>query len=362
MSRPNRREVLKQFGGTLAGAFLAGRPGQAGAVAADQPRLKIGQIGTGHAHAAGKLKAIQKLSDRYELVGVVENDPRRRRELGGSYLGVKLISEEQLFNIPGLQAVAVETEVRDLVSTAHRCIDAGVHVHLDKPGGESFQDYKNLLEKAGQQGLTVQMGYIYRYHPAIRFCAEALRKGWLGEPFEVDGVISKTVGPAVRRQLAEYRGGTMFELGCHVLDVVIWLLGKPENVTAYVRRTRPEQDDLADNQLAVLEYPQALATVRSALVEVEGPRRRQLVVCGDQGTFDLRPLNQSRFRLALDRPRGSYRRGYQDVELPEKPVRYVGDFVELAAVIRGEKEPDFSPEHDLAVHRAILQGSGYDLK
>ena len=46
-------------------------------------------------------------------------------------------------------------------------------------------------------------------------------------------------------------------------------------MTAFNRQTFPEQDSLLDNCLAVLEYPQATATVRSALVEYDGGRRRQ---------------------------------------------------------------------------------------
>ena len=119
---------------------------------------------------------------------------------------------------------------------------------------------------------------------------------------------------------------------------------------------------MADNQLAVFEYPRATATIRSALVEVYGQRRRQFVVCGDRGTFDLCPLSGASFRLALDRPRGSYRKGYQDVTLSEEPRRYVGDFRDLATVIRGEKGLEFSPEHDLAVHEALLLASGYEVQ
>ena len=41
-----------------------------------------------------------------EIVGIVENNPPRRKGLGDSYQGVKLISEEQLLNTKGVQAVA----------------------------------------------------------------------------------------------------------------------------------------------------------------------------------------------------------------------------------------------------------------
>ena len=46
-------------------------------------------------------------------------------------------------------------------------------------------------------------------------------------------------------------------------------MGAPDKVHAFQRQTRSD-DGLADNQLAVLEYPDALATVRSALMDVDG--------------------------------------------------------------------------------------------
>jgi predicted dehydrogenase len=99
-------------------------------------KIKIGQTGTGHAHARSVFACLKEVTDDYEIVGVVENDPRRREALKGSYQGIPLISEEQLFNTAGLEAVVVETEVRDLLPTAARCVQAGVHIHLDKPPGE----------------------------------------------------------------------------------------------------------------------------------------------------------------------------------------------------------------------------------
>ena len=76
------------------------------------------------------------------------------------------------------------------------------------------------------------MGYMYRYNPAVVLLREFLKKGWLGEVFEVHAVMSKVVAPADRNELAEYRGGIMFELGCHVIDLVVGVLGKPTEVTA----------------------------------------------------------------------------------------------------------------------------------
>ena len=70
-------------------------------------------------------------------------------------------------------------------------------------------------------------------------------------------VMSKVVGLEARKNLAKFKGGMMFELGCHIIDSAIYLLGKPDKVTPYPRQTR-DSDDLYDNMMAVLEYPTAI--------------------------------------------------------------------------------------------------------
>jgi len=146
-----------------------------------------------------------------------------------------------------------------------------------------------------------------------------------------------------------------------LIDAMVSVLGRPDRVTPHVRRTRPDEDDLADNMLAVFEYPIATATVRSAVVEVDGGRRRQFVVCGDQGTVDIRPLEPPKLLLALAEARDSFKRGYQEVELPAMPGRYDDQLIDLARIVRGEKETDYPPSHDLAVHEAILLASALPL-
>ena len=106
------------------------------------------------------------------------------------------MTQEQLLNSPGLQAVLVETRVRDLLPTAETCVAAGKHVHLDKPAGESLPQFERILNAAKNQQLLVQMGYMYRYNPAIVLMREFLDRGWLGEVFEVHTVMSKVVDAA----------------------------------------------------------------------------------------------------------------------------------------------------------------------
>jgi predicted dehydrogenase len=331
---------------------LAARPAKA--------RIKIGQIGVGHAHAS-KL-AVYRQSDDYEVVGIVEPNAelRKRAETQAVYKGLKWLTQEQLLGTPGLQAVLVETRVGDLLGTAEACVAAGKHIHLDKPAGESLPQLRRILDAAAKQKRLVQMGYMYRYNPAVVMLREFLKKGWLGEVFEVHAVMSKVVAPDERKRLAAFPGGMMFELGCHILDLVIGVLGKPKEVAPFRQHASSLDDKLLDNMLAVLTYPRATATVKSSAMEVEGGERRHLVVCGSDGTFQIQPLDNPSARVALSRPRGEYRKGYQEIRFP-KYVRYIDDAADMARIIRGEKPADFSYEHDFAVQETLLKACGRPL-
>jgi predicted dehydrogenase len=347
-------------------AMLAGSFGVLGAAAAmrltaaetpPRHRIKLGQIGVGHAHAS-KLTVYRNSPD-YDVVGIVEPDDslRKKAEATPAFRGLNWLTRDQLLRTPGLQAVLVETRVRDLLDNAEACVTAGMHVHIDKPAGESLSQLRRIFDIAAKKRLLVQMGYMYRYSPAVVLLREFLKKGWLGDVFEVHAVMSKVVDPAARKQLAVYRGGIMFELGCHILDLVIAILGKPAEVTPFHRRSTASSDTLLDNMLAVLSFPRAIATVKSSAIEVEGGDRRHLVVCGTEGTFHIQPLDNPAARVALTKPRDGYTKGTQDLKFP-KYTRYVDDAVDMARIIRGEKPTDFSPEHDLAVQETLLKACG----
>ena len=357
MGTIRRREFLKSAAGTgLTAVGWQWSSAKAAGAAEAGERIKVGQIGVGHAHAGGKMATFRKLVDHYQVIGIVEPDEELRRKWQDHpiYRGLTWMTEEQLLNEPGLKAVAVETQVRDLLPAAARSIAAGMHIHLDKPAGESLPQFQQVLEEASRRGLVVQMGYMFRNNPAFQFCFQAVRDGWLGRITEVHGVMSKFSSAKERAPLLPYPGGTMFELGCHLIDSLVRVLGKPDKVTPFARRSHPEIDELADTQLAVFEYPRAIATIRATVVEAEGGRRRQFVVAGDEGTISILPLEPPRLTLGLTKPQGRFARGYQEVELAKMPGRYDDQLVELARIIRGKMQHPYPPEHDLAVQEAVL--------
>ncbi|MCU0644852.1 MAG: Gfo/Idh/MocA family oxidoreductase [bacterium] len=320
-------------------------------------KIIIAQIGTAHSHAPEKMETIRRLSDIFEVVGVAEKDEEliEKAQNQASYQDLTWLTEEQLLNMPGLKAVLVETEIDDLVPTALRCLEKGLHVHVDKPPGKSLQALVQLFSEAKKKRLAVQMGYMFRYHPAFQFCLNAVRDGWLGQLFEIDGVISKAINPKRRSDLAKTYGGGMMLLGCHLIDMVIALCGKPEKIHSYRRQNFSKKDELFDNDLAIFEYQDTIATIRSSLIEVDGEERRQFIVCGTKGTIEIKPLEPPQLRMTLSEAVSNFQKGWQTVKLPAMPGRYDEQLIDFARMIQSGTQNEFSIEHERTVQEALLK-------
>lgn len=148
--------------------------------------IKIGQIGIGHNHGSGKMEAVRKFPELFEVVGYAEENEEWIKKRGNMecYRDLPRMSVAEI--IEKCDAVLVETDVWNLTKTAQLCIDAGKHIHMDKPASGTLEEYKRLLDGAKAKGLIVQLGYMYRYNPAIRKCMELIKEGKLGEIYSVN--------------------------------------------------------------------------------------------------------------------------------------------------------------------------------
>jgi predicted dehydrogenase len=116
-------------------------------------------------------------------------------------------------------------------------------------------------------------------------------------------------------------------------------------------------DGLADNTVAVLEYPRALAVILNSTLQPSAFPHRYLEVLGTAGTLLVKPIEPPALLVDLARPAGPYRGGSGAVPLPEYR-RYVGDFAELAAAVRGERPLSVASEEDRVVQESLVRACG----
>jgi predicted dehydrogenase len=324
-------------------------------------RVRVGQIGVAHSHATGRVQAF-RANPEVELVGVHEPFPSVARERGGhaAYQGLPWLGADELLGDDTVEAIAVETLPGENLRWAREALLAGKHVILEKAPGLLLQDLRDLFDLAADRGRLVQLGYQFRFNPAFELARRLARAGALGRLWRISGQIAASLpGYSRAGDLQNYPGGIWFTLGCHLLDQVLLLLGPPPRVQSILRRDHAPPDGVPfdDNNLAILEYDRALATIETWNLEAgDNMTHRRFELYGERGTVLISPLEPPKLRLCLTEPFEDFVPGWQEVDVGWRP-RYVGDLAHFLACLRGTATPLVTPAHDLAVQEALLRAA-----
>ncbi len=331
------------------------------AVAAGK-RIRTGVLGVQHSHFRGKLAAL-RANPKFEVVAFSEADRATRERARARFTAPEdratpWVTPEALLSDDSLDLIVFEGEVHDAIPAARRILAAGKHLHLEKPPSDRMAPFREVVELARGNGLALQVGYVWRRHAGIEAALDAYRAGWLGRVFMIRATVHADRDAPQRAIEARYPGGSMFEMGGHVLDRIVAFLGRPREVRHWLRHDSTVDDDLADNTLAVLEYENALAIVAAASKMAGSGGHRSFEVIGEDGTFSIQPLEPKPvMRVYLREAAGPYRAGWQEIELPEQP-RYGRDLEDLAAAILEGRPPRASYDHELLVQETLLRASG----
>ena len=324
-------------------------------------RVRMAQYGTKHAHAPGVLAVMLADAD-VEVVGVYEPDAARRRELEASgeapWSGVRWIDDKsEMLEDPSIAAISSEGMNNESLDQTEEIVDAGKHVFYDKPAGEDYAQFERVVAKAREKGLLIQLGYMFRYHDGFERIAGWARSGFLGRVFSVRARMATAADEKVRVRIGEHRGGIFYDLAGHMLDQIVWLLGRPHTVTSFLRHDDEIAPGFSDNTLGVFEYDRAMAILDIAAMETP-PRARRFEVYGTAGWAIMEPFEPAEtVRLCLPEAKGGYPEGITAIALEDRP-RYAASLAAFIQDIRGEKEPDRSLDHELLVQETLLRATG----
>ncbi len=325
--------------------------------------VRVAQYGTKHAHAAGKLRAIIDSPD-VELAGVLEPDEARRLAMAaadGPYQNVNWFgSESEMLDDDTILAVSSEGPTHHGLDQTERCVEAGKHVWYDKPAGDNWPQWQRTIAAAEKQGLTVQMGYMFRYHAGFQQIDEWVKSGFLGDIFALRTRIGTAMDERARRDVSRHLGGVFYELGCHMLDQVVWLLGRPQKVTAFLRNETGLVVECPDNTLGVFEYENAMALVDTSAMETR-PAARRFEVYGSRGSAIMEPLEPAtEIRLCLAEAQGGFDAGdtMVAIETQTRQKLYDLELVDFLKTIQGKQPPARPYSHELIVQETLLRATG----
>ena len=247
----------------------------------DRP-LRFGLAGLG----SMGLNHLRVLSSRSDLRLVAVSDPvdaslaaavARTGSLGFAD-PIAMLRESEL------DAIVIAAPTTAHVDLALAAIESGVAVLVEKPLAATTADAMRILTASRDRGVPVQVGHVERFNPAVLELGRLLEHGWLSTVYSIS---SRRAGPFPAR-IRDV--GVTIDLATHDVDILSWIAGeRPRRVYAETaQRIHADHEDLL---FGLLSFPSG-ATGFVDVNWLTPTKRRQLVVVGEEGMFELDYLTQ----------------------------------------------------------------------
>lgn len=321
--------------------------------------LRVGLVGLG---SMGR-NHLRILTGRADCRVVAVADPVAEARASAAAVA----PEASLFADP--LALVAEVEVDALVvaspTTAHAeialtAVERGIPVLVEKPLAASVEEAAEILRASRSRGVPVAVGHVERFNPAVRELGRRLADGWLSTIY---AITSRRAGPFPAR-IRDV--GVTIDLATHDVDILSWIAGeRPARVYAETaQRIHTDHEDLL---FGLLHFPSG-ATGMLDVNWLTPAKRRQLVVVGEEGMFELDYLTQRlTFTRSPDVAHPTLIRGYAPtfegpvVEIPVEAVEpLAAELDAFLGVVRTGGEPLVDAEDGLwavAIASSLLRSA-----
>ena len=319
--------------------------------------FKFAFLGCWHSHTGMHVRESTANPSEFELVGIYDNDPvvvAERREQWDAHVfpSIEAVLDSDI------DAVVVEGRIFENLDYAEQALKAGKHVLLEKPAGVDLDHLKRVQALSLEKDLCLQMAYMWRYNPAIHKMIRLVKAGTLGDIFYYRGHIPKPKGwhKQIGEEIGYYHGAVYYEMGGHLVDLMVILMGRPKHVHPMLGKHYGDQQHI-DNAVVVHEFENGLGTIDTAAMHIESGKTRRIEVYGTQGTAIHTPIGSNNLSLCLELEAKGYSAGWHDLEIPSSENSSTL-LRELVACIGGKKAPDYALSHDLDVQETLFAGCG----
>ena len=196
--------------------------------------LKIAVIGVGGIARTEHLPAYATM-ENVEVVALCDIKPEKARAQADIY-NIPLVFEnyKDVLELPGLDAVDICTPNYLHSIIAVEALEHGLHVFCEKPDAVSVAEAEKMKAAAESSGKVLMVMRNNRYMPISSFLKQYIEAGKLGE------IYAARCGWQRRRGIpgkggwfttkAQSGGGPLIDLGVHMIDLTMWLMGSPRPV------------------------------------------------------------------------------------------------------------------------------------
>jgi predicted dehydrogenase len=251
-------------------------------------------IGIGDIATRRVIPAIQA-EPRSKLYGLVTRDA----EKAAPYHTRSWTSLDEALGDPAVNAVYVATPVFLHAPQTIQALRAGKHVLCEKPMAMNVGEARSMVQAAEESGRTLGVAYYRRTYPKVHRAKELMDAGAIGKPVFAeltshgwfDGKQSDE-NSSERSWLidpAKAGGGPLYDIASHRIDVLNFLFGEPQRVSAHLSNA-VHHYAVEDNATVMINYAGGVRGV----VDVRWHskvKRDECRIRGTEGEMDLTPLN-----------------------------------------------------------------------
>jgi predicted dehydrogenase len=179
-------------------------------------KLRIGIVGAGY--WGPNLVRNFSACPLTEVAAVCDASPARLEAIGRTHGHLTLVGSLDQLLERELQAVAIATPVSTHYELAARCLEAGLHVLVEKPLAATVQEARALVELAERQRRVLMVDHTYLFNNAIRRIKELVEYGELGDLYYIDSI-------RINLGLFQRDINVVWDLAPHDLSIVDHILG-----------------------------------------------------------------------------------------------------------------------------------------
>ena len=230
-------------------------------------RVRFGVIGAGGIADRRTIPGMLKC-DQAELVAVMEVESARAEELRAKY-GAKraYTDEEALLNDPEVDAVYIASPVFLHAKQAMMAADHGKHILLEKPIASTPAEAEKVLDYCDAKGVRVAAGFMMRFGACINRMKEAYEAGKIGDLVSVYAQFTcwyPDMPGNWRQKKSSGGGGSLTDMGVHMIDLVHYVTGSKTRQVAAVHDTLTFDYEVEDSSNVLLRLENgALCTIQT---------------------------------------------------------------------------------------------------
>lgn len=328
--------------------------------AQDSKKMTVAFVGVAHIHSPSYINLVKKRSD--VTVKYVWDHDSARASKCAEEIGAKVPDNvDAIWSDPEIVAVIILSETdrhRDLVTAAAK---AGKHMFVEKPLGTTARDSREMAEAIEKAGVLFTTGYFNRTDPKKLFLKSEIAAGNFGTITRIRGsnCHNGSLGgwfDTDWRWMADPKiagVGAFGDLGTHLLDILMWMNGDIESVTADIQPVTHRYGDCDETGEALIRFKNGvIGTLAAGWVDIENPV--ELQISGTKGNAAI--INGQLHYRSENRSGSDSKKPWTD--LPPAPKPPLDQF--LDAVAGSKDEPLVAPREAAArvtVMEAMYEGA-----